>query len=474
MKRANKQDFMKGILIFHFSFFIFHFTTAQQVEWTYSTPEKQWQKGGKITLENKTVDDADIVVTTEKLQQIEGFGGCFNEMGWDALITLPEKERNNVLNKLFSPSEANFTLNRMPMGASDYALSFYSFNDVAEDFKMINFNIDRDRYILIPYIKAAKNINSALKIWASPWSPPAWMKTSNHYAGSFDKNNGLAPEQANSPEATGFKMLKGYLEAYALYFSKFIKAYECEGLQIEAVHVQNEPCSNQKFPSCKWRTEDLVYFIGEYLGPQFEADSITTEIFFGTINTRNTDYFRTALKNEKAMKYVKGFGFQWSGKDAIPAIHRENPQLRLWQTESECGNGLNDWQYAEYTWGLINRYLSNGANVYTYWNMVLDHTGLSTWGWRQNALISIEKATGKVTYNPEYYLMKHLTGFVQPGAYRLKTNETDDHLAFVNPDGKIVVIVVNKDEKEKNVKIAYNNKSININVTAKSFNTIRF
>jgi glucosylceramidase len=467
---------MKRIFIFLISNFYLLTLLAQQAEWIYSTPDKQWQNGEKIKIEKTSASEkADIQITGERLQQIEGFGGCFNEMGWDALATLPEKERNDVLNKLFSPSEAHFTLNRMPMGANDYALSFYSFNDVAEDFSMVNFNIDRDRYILISYIRAAKNVNPALKIWASPWSPPAWLKTSLHYAGSSDdKYNGLAPEQANSPQTTGFKMLKGYLEAYALYFSKFIKAYEREGVKIEAVHVQNEPCSNQKFPSCKWRAEDLAYFIGEYLGPQFEKDSIAAEIFFGTINTSNADYFRTALNDEKAMKYVKGFGFQWSGKDAIPVIYRENPQLRLWQTESECGNGKNDWQYAEYTWSLMNRYLSNGANVYTYWNMVLDHSGVSTWGWRQNALVSVNKQTGEVKYNYEYFLMKHLSGFVQTGAYRLKTNEKDDHLAFLNPDGKVIVIVVNKDEKEKNRRIAYNNKLISINVKAKSFNTIRF
>ena len=451
---------------------------AQQVEWVYSTLETRWQKGDKINLENKPVENADIKITDEKLQIIDGFGGCFNEMGWDALMSLPEKERNKVMENIFSPTEANFTINRMPMGASDYGLSFYSFNDVAEDFKMINFNIHRDRYILIPYIKAAQKLNPLFKIWGSPWSPPAWMKTSNHYAGSMDEKgrdyNGLAREQANTDHATGFKMLKGYLEAYALYFVKYVKAYEAEGIKIEAVHVQNEPCSNQKFPSCKWRPEDLSFFIGEYLGPKFEEENIKTDIFFGTINTRFPDYFRTGLRDEKAKKYIKGVGFQWSGKDAIPYIYKEYPDMKLIQTESECGNGHNDWGYAEYTWGLINHYLSNGANVYTYWNMVLDHTGLSTWGWRQNSMVSIEKATGKVTYNPEYHLMKHLSAFVMPGAYRLKTNEQKNHLAFVNPDGKIVVIIANKEESEQNIKVSHNNKVVNLTLKAKSFNTIRF
>lgn len=451
---------------------------AQQVEWVYSTMENRWQRGSKIELENDQVGDADIKITDEKLQIIEGFGGCFNEMGWDALMSLSEKERNKVMENIFSPAEANFTINRMPMGASDYGLSFYSFNDVADDFEMINFNIHRDRYILIPYIKAAQKLNPSFRIWASPWSPPAWMKTNNHYTGSMDEKgrdyNGLAREQANSEHATGFKMLKGYLEAYALYFAKFVKAYEAEGIKIEAVHVQNEPCSNQKFPSCKWRSEDLSFFIGEYLGPKFEEENIETEIFFGTINTRFPDYFRTALNDEKSKKYIKGVGFQWSGKNAIPSIHKEYPNLKLIQTESECGNGNNDWGYAEYTWGLINHYLTNGANVYTYWNMVLDNTGFSTWGWRQNSMVSIEKATGKVTYNPEYYVMKHLSAYVMPGAYCLKTNKQDNHLAFVNPDGKIVVILANKEEVEKKIKISYNNKLINLNLKAKSFNTIRF
>ena len=137
---------------------------AQQVEWVYSTLETRWQKGDKINLENKPVENADIKITDEKLQIIDGFGGCFNEMGWDALMSLPEKERNKVMENIFSPTEANFTINRMPMGASDYGLSFYSFNDVAEDFKMINFNIHRDRYILIPYIKAAQKLNPLFKI----------------------------------------------------------------------------------------------------------------------------------------------------------------------------------------------------------------------------------------------------------------------------------------------------------------------
>ena len=97
-------------------------------------------------------------------------------------------------------------------------------------------------------------------------------------------------------DATGFRMLDGYLKAYALYFSKFIRAYEKEGVTISAVYPQNEPCSNQVFPSCKWRSEDLAFFISDYLGPKFEEDGIEDNIYFGTVNTSIADYVRTALQ----------------------------------------------------------------------------------------------------------------------------------------------------------------------------------
>ncbi|WP_029904899.1 glycoside hydrolase family 30 beta sandwich domain-containing protein [Prevotella sp. 10(H)] len=451
-------------------------THAQQIEWFSSTNESRWQQEKKVKIENKRSDvKYDIEISDDKAQLFEGFGGCFNEMGWDALMALDETERNKITDDLFSPKGANFNYNRMPMGASDYGLNFYSFNDVADDLKMINFNINRDRYILIPFIRTAQKANPNFRIWGSPWSPPAWMKTNNHYASNIYENekdlNGLPRERILELPTTGFKMQKGYLEAYALYFVKYIQAYAKEGIKVEAVHVQNEPCSNHKFPSCTWRPEDIAYFIGEFLGPKFEQEKVDADIYFGTINRNNPDYTRAALKDEKAAKYIKGVGFQWDGKYAIPTIHKEYPHLKLMQTESECGNGENNWGSAEYTWGLISHYLRNGANTYAYWNMVLDHTGVSTWGWKQNTLISVNKETKEVTYNPEYYIMKHVSHYVMPGAYRLEASEGNDHLAFLNPDGKIIIIAVNRDDTDKKIAVSVKDKAININLKAKSFNT---
>lgn len=450
--------------------------SAQHVEWVSSTNNDRWQTSNKVKIEKAASDvQFDIILTGKKAQLIEGFGGCFSELGWDALMEIPEDERNEVIHQLFSPEEANFTYNRIPMGASDFGLSFYSFNDVADDFEMINFNIDRDRHILLRFIKSAQKENPGMKFFASPWSPPAWMKTNGHYASTANSQyNGLPPEKSNSDFATAFKMQDGYLKAYALYFSKFIKAYQEEGVPVSVVYVQNEPFSNQIYASCKWRPEDMAYFIGRYLGPKFEEDSISTQIYFGTANTSVPDYVRIPLNDKDASKYISGVGFQWAGKKSLPIIRKEYPHLTYMQTESECGNGNNTWDQAEYTWSLINHYLVNGVSSYAYWNIALDQNQRSPWGWRQNSLITVDRNTKEVNYNPEYYIMKHVSHFVVPGANLLETNGGTDHLAFINPDGTVVIVIVNLEETDKKVNIKYNDKMIRLQVKAKSFNTVKF
>jgi glucosylceramidase len=446
---------------------------SQKILWTYSTPTEKWVRGTGLNLK-ATIDKPDIIIyPDEKIQQIEGFGACFNELGWEALLSLSEIERGKILQNLFSREGANFTLCRIPVASNDYSLSYYSYNDVPEDFEMQNFNIDRDRYILIPYIKAARKIVPELKIWASPWSPPAWMKINNHYAmGANTKVKQMDREKTIENNATAFRMENRYLAAYSLYFSKFVNAYRKEGIDISRIMVQNEPIYQPHWPSCTWRPEDLAFFIGKFLGPRFKEDSIKAQIWLGTVNSADPNYVRIVLNNKEAVPYIKGIGMQWDAKRAIGAIHQEYPAYPIMQTESECGNGENNWKSAEYTWSLINHYLNNGASSYMYWNMILDSTGISTWGWKQNMLISVNKRTGEVSYNPEYYLMKHLSHSVLPGAYRLKTSGGKDHLAFVNSNGEIVLMIVNTEEKEKEMSIEVKGKCVSMKVKGKSINTL--
>ena len=181
---------------------------------------------------------------------------------------------------------------------------------------------------------------------------------------------------------------------------------------------------------------------------------------------------RTALRDEQAAKYIKGVGFQWDGKKAIPTIHREYPNLNLMQTETECGNGANSWDYAEYTWNLMKHYFSNGINSYHYWNMILPTPGISPWGWNQNSMVSVDKKQQTVKYNPEFYLMKHLGHFVQTGAYRLETPSDKNMLAFVNPDGTITAIVANVTDNEEIMCVKVREQRVTLTLPPHSFHTV--
>jgi glucosylceramidase len=141
---------------------------------------------------------------------------------------------------------------------------------------------------------------------------------------------------------------------------------------------------------------------------------------------------------------VTGVGYQWDGKWAVAETRRQYPEKKIWQTESECGDGANDMRAALYTFSLMKRYFEGGANAYLYWNMVLDETGYSTWGWKQNALITVNRFTRTMAYNDEFYLMQHLSRFVKPGAVRIRTSGFDeDAFAFKNPDGTLVLLAAN-------------------------------
>ena len=251
-------------------------------------------------------------------------------------------------------------------------------------------------------------------------------------------------------------MEPAYLKAYALYFRKFIEAYRSKGIPVSAVHVQNEMNSCQSFPSCVWRPEDINRFIGQYLGP--ELKNTNTEIWLGTIERPQFERVNLILSDPASSKFIKGVGFQWAGKGAIAEIHKAYPALKLMQSETECGNGSNDWPAAEYTFSLMKHYMNNGANAYMYWNMVLDETGKSQWGWKQNSMISITKSTGTVVYNPEYFLMKQLSRSVLAASHKVKSSGNyDRNICFLSPDRKKLILMVNNIEnasKDIRVKIA--------------------
>ncbi len=274
----------------------------------YKTTKKD--KFLKNEINNTTDERPTLHVSQIENRIIEGFGSCFNELGMKALNHLDKDERNKVLDQLFSiKGDCRFNLCRMPIGASDYATEWYSYNENENDFDMEKFSIQKDKRLLIPYIKEALKRNPNIILTASPWSPPTWMKTQKAY------NFGT------------LRFEEKVLKVYSLYFVKFVQAYEEEGITIHQVYVQNEVVADQKFPSCRWTGDQLRDFIKNYLGLAFEKHNISSEIWLGTINapepyvewledyTQDFDvYAGLVLRDPKAYKYVKGVGYQWAGK----------------------------------------------------------------------------------------------------------------------------------------------------------------
>lgn len=452
---------------------------ANKIEWVSTTENESWISEKKPTISLDKVRFDVLIDTSTTLQSIEGFGACFNELGWTSLKALSENDRNSILKELFTPDfGANFNICRMPVGANDFSRDWYSYNETEGDFKMKKFSIENDNATLIPFIKSAVNQNSELKIWASPWSPPSWMKWNKHYAcavpnGSLAKNfqNNLPPDRQGKEGTNMFIQEDKYFKAYALYFSKFIEEYKKQGIHISMVMPQNEFNSCQIFPSCTWTASGLAAFIGKYLGPAMEKQNV--ELMFGTMERRAEALVDTIINDPLSGKYIKGVGFQWAGKDAIPGIHKRYPDMKLYQTEQECGDGKNDWKHCLHSWDLMKHYIKNGASAYMYWNISLAEGGYSRWGWQQNSLISVDTLNGTFRYSHEYYLMKHVSHFVKPGAKLLQTGgHFDDVLAFINPDKSVVVVSFNNSDEPRELTLKIGNETIVSSLKANSFNTI--
>lgn len=457
-------------------------TFQRSAEWVTTTEGSPWEEQPDLrAVSSDSISSVDVVIELDKKQQkMEGFGACFNELGWISLSRLEPLQREDIMEELFLPDlGANFTLCRMPVGANDFSRDWYSYNETDSDFVMQNFTIANDLQTLIPFIKNAQKYYSDLRLWASPWSPPSWMKYNKHYASAYTGanidtlyRNGLPADKVGYEGMDMFIQDSAYLEAYALYFTKFIESYREHGIEISAVMPQNEFNSAQIFPSCCWTASSLSNFIGNYLGPAMK--DMDVDVMFGTVERANEHLVDTILTDPLAGKYIKGVGFQWAGKGAIKEIHKRYPEMKLYQTEQECGDGKNDWKGAVYSWQLMKHYLDNGASAYMYWNISLEKGGISRWGWAQNSLVVVDPVSKTFTYTPEYYILKHVSHYVQQGARKLVVSGSYENvMAFRNPDRSLVIVVANEGDTDKKVSIKVNDIVFAPKLKAHSFSTIQ-
>lgn len=370
-------------------------------------------------------------------QQIEGIGGAFNEIGGEALSHLKSKARKELMKNLFSEDGAGFSFCRTAIGASDFGLDAYSYSNVAEDYSMEHFSIDRDKKYVLPYIKNAFEVNPDLTLFASPWSPPAWMKESGKMTGLTEKANALL----SKPQI---------LEAYARYFIKYIQAYDKNGVFIDRICIQNENDANTKYPSCVFPAIEMVSFAKNYLIPAFKKNEINTKIYAGTFRAAEQIDLLDYIISEQ-IKGIEGVGIQYTNPMLIADAKSLRPDLKTFHTEGRCYNGKNSSEQAYQRLKEVASYINAGSSTFTYWNMILNETTKSGWDWPQNSLINIDRDTGTIQYNPDYNAMFIISKFIKPGDIRIASTNRGKYpmITVKSPNGTVKVLIQNTTKEDE-------------------------
>lgn len=406
------------------------------------------------------------VNTSIKRQEIDGFGASFTDSAAYLIDKcLPENLKNQLMNELFDPVVGiGITAIRNPMGASDYARTIYSYNDLEAgniDIEQNNFSINHDLESILPLTKQAKEINPKLKVFASPWSAPGWMKTSGEMrAGS------LIPE---------------YYESYAKYFVKFIEEYKKQGIDVYAVTPQNEPLYEPThYPSMKFLAHEEAKFVSENLKPAFKAASIQTKILGYDHNWDRIDYAFDLF--DLAEDSFDGIAWHWYGGKAISQTRVESffPNKEIHFTEGSGGDWIPGFSKAfENLMRTGIDILRNNSRSMILWNMALDEeNGPFVPGFGKSTCRGIAKVYQKEnTYKltQDYFGLAHFSKYVRPGAYRL---ESDNHqeiknVVFENQDGTFVLIAFNDSNQNRAVNIdGLLETSFSFNLKAKEAVTI--
>jgi glucosylceramidase len=405
--------------------------------------DERLSEGAPLTLEQglKPLLPSVLIDSGTRYQEIEGFGGSFTEAAAVTLFKMSPERRAEILKAYFDPEVGHaYSLCRTHINSCDFSLGNYAYSEVEGDVELAHFDIARDRQALIPMIKAAQQIaGPALKLFASPWSPPAWMKSNSqmNYGGQ------LKPE---------------YRDVWARYYVRYIREYEKEGIPIWGLTVQNEPEATQTWDSCRYTAEEERDFVRDYLGPTLVRAGLSEVRVIIWDHNRDLMFERAKVvyDDPQAARYVWGTGFHWYVADRfdnVQLVHDAYPDKKLLFTEGcqEGGPHLGEWHLGErYARSMVND-LNRWTVGWVDWNMVLDEQGGPNHvGNYCSAPIIADTRDDSLHYQSSYYYIGHFSRFIRPGAVRVLCATTRDELeatAFLNPDGQIAVVVLNRSEE---------------------------
>ena len=397
----------------------------------------------------------DVFIDPKELYQtFLGVGASFSELGYRALSALSEPDQDGLFKRLFDQAGANLNYCRMPIGASDFAFSAYSLNDHAGDMEMHEFSVDADKKCLIPFIKGAMKYRPNLKIHASPWSPPAWLKDNN----SMTDGGQLKDASAK--------------RAYAKYLVSFVEQYRCEGIDVFRLLLQNEPDSAACFPSCMMPPAEMSDFYLHYLRPEMRARRVDFEVFAGTFRGINSMWANDCARDHEFFEAIDGFGFQYCPTEKIYEFTRKYLGKPIMHTESVCYDGQNTSEQALSLFLDFIDYMNAGCEIYTYWNMILGKDSRSTWGWAQNSLVTVDEKTRSSQYNPDYKIVYLISHAIPSGATRTFSLCSSRRTVAFLKDDKVILLVANIDDEPVNVNIRIADQTLHAVLAPNSANAL--
>lgn len=371
-----------------------------------------------------------------RFQSMDGFGFTLSQGSAQHILQMSDSARNSLLLELFGNEANSIRINylRLSVAASDLNEFPFSYNDLedsmAVDPELENFSLSYDTLDVIPVLKMILAINPKIKLMASPWSPPKWMK--------------------DNKDSRGGSLLEEFEPAYAQYLVKYIQAMEAEGINIDALTIQNEPLHPGNNPSLLMLPEQQARFIGKYLGPAFLESGIETKIVVYDHNADRPDYPISVMSDSLANPFIDGSAFHLYGGEieALSEVHRAFPNKNIYFTEQWVGAPGN--LEGDIPWHVKNLLIGaprNWAKTVLEWNLssnpsLTPHTDR---GGCDRCLGAVTIDGDQVTRNPAYYVIAHASKFVDEGSVRIESNSIEGlpNVAYQTPSGKRVLIVLN-------------------------------
>jgi glucosylceramidase len=441
--------------------------------------DRRYAPGDALAWKAATQVNADAIVldvSTVK-QEILGFGGALTDATCYVLTQMPPGQREALMHDLFAPEELALNVCRTTIGASDYSLNAYTYDESDQpDPALKKFSIGHDEKYILPVLRDARRINPGIFLFSSPWSPPGWMKSANTIFGGTMRSMGFGP--------------------YAEYFRRFLSAYQAAGVGIDAVTVQNEVDSEQEgnMPQCIWGQQYEIQFVRDYLGPALRKAGLPAKIW---VLDHNYDLWGRAideLSDPGAYEYIDGIA--WHGymgdPSAMTQVHDQFPAKSAYWTEGGPDISQPDYQTDWAKWGeVFNGILNNWARSITSWNLALDEKGKPNIGpFSCGGVVTVENGSHKITRSGQYWAFAHYSKHIQRGARAIAANGievaprsagllTDNkstaltRSAFRNPDGSTVVVLANRGG-QRDVQLIQGTMALDVSVPADSLLTLQW